>query len=489
MNSSQPVIGLEIHVQLKTESKLFCSCSAASYGAPPNTNICPTCTGQPGALPVLNKKAVEKILTMGLVFDCAVAPYSVFARKNYFYPDLPKNYQISQYELPVLNGGEMRFYSRECKTEAALKRIHLEEDAGKMLHAIGSESLDVSLVDFNRAGIALAETVTQPVLENPQQASDFLTALRYTLRAIDASSCDMEKGEMRVDVNVSLRENDGRLGTKVEIKNLNSFKAVRDALDYEIARQTRAREHGERVIQETRLWDVKQNKTVAMRSKEEASDYRYFPDPDLKALPLDKEWIETLRRRLPPLPLAQLELYQERYGLNLKEAQALIFNEDSGIAALFEQTVALLTGPGLVKNAANWILNDILGALKAAGQDARRCGLTPRRFANFLETIRAKQLSSRLAKDILAELIKNPEATVEDIIVKNSLSLVADDKQLAQLAERVLAENPQAVKEYLQGKEKALQALIGTAMRLSRGQAHPQKMQELLKQALGAKKQ
>lgn len=482
----KPTIGLEIHVQLNTASKLFCSCSTASFGADPNSNICPICLGHPGTLPVLNRQAVERLLQMAVAFGCQVRSPSIFARKNYFYPDLPKNYQISQFEEPLAENGKLEFYSGGEKRSVCIKRIHLEEDAGKLLHAIGATELDYSLVDFNRAGLPLAETVTEPDIATSGQASDFLVALRATLRRLGVSNCDMEKGEMRVDVNVSVAKEGGPLGTRVEIKNLNSFKAVRDALEYEMGRQSKAVAAGENIRQETRLWDVKRGQTQALRSKEDSSDYRYFPDPDLLPLVIEPQWLERLKDAAGMTPDRQLERYQQDFGLGLKEAQALVFHEDHRVSALFEETAALAPSQdgaaGWAKSAANWILNDLLGYLAAQGKDLASAGVTSKKLAAFINITAKQGLSSRLAKDLFAKLLSDP--SLDPQAAASGFKVMGDETQLLAHVKAAIQENPKAVQEYLAGKEKAIGSLIGAVMKKTQGQAHPQKLQELFKKEL-----
>lgn len=486
-----PKIGLEIHVQLKTQSKLFCPCSSSSFGAQPNSNICPICAGHPGVLPVLNKEAVERALTMGLALHCQIAAFSRFARKNYFYPDLPKNYQISQYEEPLAVNGHFAFFTAGQKRDVRVKRIHVEEDAGKLLHAIGSQELDYSLVDLNRAGIPLAETVTEPDLTSAQEASDFLTALRMTLKNLEASNCDLEKGEMRVDVNISLSPDGQKLGTKVEIKNLNSFKAVRDALEHEMIRQKEVLEGGGKVIQETRLWDVKSNTTRSMRVKEEASDYRYFPEPDLTPLEVPDSWIEAARQRLEEAPTAKLERYQKDFGLAPKEAQALVFNDNPGISKLFEQTLNLAEKQNCQiapKTVVNWILNELLAHLKANGLRLSALALSPERFLKFLKVSQEKGLPNNMARELFSNVLSKPDIEPEALTHESDFTLASDD-EISRFTAETLKTNPKAVEEYLSGKEKAIGALVGNIMRQTQGRVNPSKIQDHLRRELEALKQ
>ncbi len=482
-----PKIGLEIHAQLKTASKLFCSCSTNAFGTAANTNICPVCVAEPGVLPVLNKKAVERLIEMGLALGCSISTWNRFARKNYFYPDLPKNYQISQYEEPVATHGKFSFFSSNERKTVRITRIHLEEDAGKLMHALGSQELDFSLVDFNRAGMPLAETVTEPDFTNAQEVSDFLQALRATLRRLDVSNCDLEKGEMRMDVNISLSPDGDTLGTKVEIKNLNSFKSARDALEYEINRQGELLKNGGKVSQETRLWDTKANQTKVLRSKEEASDYRYFPDPDLLPIVIDANWQEKIRLTLGEQPIAKLERYQTELGFGLKEAQAMIYNEDPAIQKLFDETLDLAKGAsGTIeaKTIANWILNDLLAYLKDQEGQLASLEFTPQRFLAFLGTIAAKGLPNKIAREIFLALLADPKLDASAAIEKSGFTLIDSSDQLTKLVQEAIAGNPKAVQEFLQGKEKAVGALMGAIMKATKGQIQPQKVQDLLRQEL-----
>ncbi|MBI4669717.1 MAG: Asp-tRNA(Asn)/Glu-tRNA(Gln) amidotransferase subunit GatB, partial [Elusimicrobia bacterium] len=412
---------------------------------------------------------------------------SIFARKNYFYPDLPKNYQISQYDQPAAANGALGYLSGNELKKAGIHRVHLEEDAGKLLHAIGSETLDHSLVDFNRTGIPLAETVTEPDFSSSAEASDFLNTLRVTLKTIGVSNCDMEKGELRVDVNVSVAPEGQPLGTKVEIKNLNSFKAVRDALEYEIQRQTEDLKQGNRIVQETRLWDVKAGQTIPLRSKEEASDYRYFTEPDLTPLVIDQAWVERLRLKLPKLPMERAEYYTDGLKLSLKEAQTIAFHEDLEVAPLFEETVGLISGNkdgADFKNTANWILNDLLGFLREKNISIGSSGMTPSRLAGFLELVKSKGLTSRLAKDLLGRMLAEPGIEAKTAFEQSGAVLLSGGDELTGFVREAIKENPKAANEYRSGKEKAVQALIGAVMRKTRGQAHPQKLQEIFRQEL-----
>ncbi|MFC1521932.1 Asp-tRNA(Asn)/Glu-tRNA(Gln) amidotransferase subunit GatB [Elusimicrobiota bacterium] len=482
-----PKIGLEIHVQLKTATKLFCSCSSAAFGTEPNLNICPVCMGYPGVLPVLNKKSVEKLVALATSVGCRINQTSIFARKNYFYPDLPKGYQISQFETPVSENGNLEIYSGNIKKSVRIKRVHLEEDAGKLLHAIGSEELDCSLVDFNRAGVPLAEVVTEPDIESAAQANDFLVTLKSLLRALDTSNCDMEKGELRVDVNISVSETQ-ELGTKVEIKNLNSFKAARDAIEHETQRQSREIQSGGKVLHETRLWDVTSGKTQPLRSKEEASDYRYFPEPDLPHLKISDGWLDNITKNIPLTPNKKLESYQNDLKLTLKEAKAILFNEDPSVDKLFSDTLELAKKDDAnipPKKIANWTLNNLLGELNTANKTIDDARITPQRFYGFLSLIEKESLQSKVCKEIFSALLSNPDKEASVILEESGLGMKLSDDKLMEAIKTAIGDNQKAVADYKAGKEKALVAVMGAVMRITRGQISPQRVTELLKKELG----
>lgn len=488
----EPVIGLEVHVQLNTRTKLFCGCPNR-FGDPPNTNICPVCTGQPGVLPVLNRAALEKIVRLGLATGCRIAPRSVFARKNYFYPDLPKNYQISQYELPICSDGKMEIETDGAGKEVKIIRIHLEEDAGKLLHAIGSEALPFTLVDFNRCGSPLAEIVSGPDLSSPEEAHAYLTALRRLVRAIAVSEADMEKGEFRCDANISLRPAGAPgLGVKVEVKNMNSFKAVRDALSFEVSRQSRLLDAGERVVQETRLWNQASGRTEPMRSKEEAHDYRYFPEPDLVPLSLSREWVEGIRRGLPELPAARRKRYMEEYGL--KPYDASVLTSEPALSDYFEKTVAAVRSsathpsfpggsPPLPSLVCSFITTELLGRLEGM-EKIGECKASPERLAELVAMVADGRIGRPAAKQVLDEMLATGEPASR-IVEKKGLTRM-EEGELEKIVEEVLAENPKAAADVRGGKEAALGALLGAVMRKSSGRADPQKTRALLRQRLSA---
>lgn len=478
------VIGLEVHAQLATKTKLFCSCSAQGFGEPPNTNICPVCTGQPGVLPVLNKAAVELGFKAALALDCKIRPLSIFARKNYFYPDLPKNYQISQYEEPFSEEGCLEIEAGGQTRKIGIQRVHMEEDAGKLLHAIGSEELPYSLVDFNRSGVPLIEIVSKPDLRSSEEAHQYLTSLKRILQYVGVSNCDMEKGELRCDANISLRPrgSDG-LGTKVEVKNLNSFRGVKDALDFEAGRQAGALSRGERILQETRLWDAARGETASMRSKEEAHDYRYFPDPDLVPLEADSKWTTRLKSEIPELGGARKERFVSKLGLS--EYDAGVLTGDKILADYFEE--ALRHAPGAdgasAKAVANWVLNNLLGKLTSEGVGISKSRIGPVHLGALVSLIEKGTLSSAMGKQVFEKMWEtggDPKSVVESL----GGGQVSDDQALKEWAKAAIQENPKAVEDFRGGKAQALGALVGQVMKKSKGKANPQKVGEILRELL-----
>ncbi len=495
-----PVIGLEVHVQLKTNTKMFCSCPV-EVGVEPNKNICPVCTGQPGTLPVINKKAVEMAIKAALALNCKINLYSIFARKNYYYPDLPKNYQISQYELPLATDGFIEIELTNGKKETKkvfIKRIHLEEDAGKLLHAIGKEELSYSLVDYNRTGTPLIEIVTQPCIYSPQEAVEYLTNLRNTLRYIDVSDCDMEKGSFRVDANISLAVVDEDfvpldytkipLGTKTELKNMNSFKAIKEALSYEIERQKEILLSGGKIVQETRLWDESTSTTQSMRTKEEAHDYRYFPEPDLLPLEIPQQWIEEIKTKIPELPHQKLKKFQQQFGLS--EYDSKILTSEKLMAEFFDQTVKIYQNKyssqdikPIAKVISNIIITELLGVLNQENKTFEENKITPENLAELVKLYNDGVLSSKLLKEVFAEMWRT-EKSPKTIVEEKNLSQITNTQQLTQIIKEVIEENPKIVADYKSGKTQAISALIGQVMKKTKGKANPQQAQELLKQLL-----
>ncbi|MBI5597007.1 MAG: Asp-tRNA(Asn)/Glu-tRNA(Gln) amidotransferase subunit GatB [Elusimicrobia bacterium] len=477
--SWETVVGLEVHCQLGTRTKLFCPCSTASFGKPANVNICPVCTGQPGVLPVLNRAAVELAFQAGLAFRCRIEPRSVFARKNYFYPDLPKGYQISQYELPFAQGGTLAIAGKEVR----LHRIHMEEDAGKLLHAIGSEELPYSLVDFNRAGVPLIEIVSEADMRSPEEAFDYLTNLKAVLQYAGISRCDMEKGELRCDANVSVRRPGEPFGTKVEVKNLNSFRAVRDAIAYEVVRQSRAREAGEAIRQETRQWDAAAERTEPMRSKEEAHDYRYFPEPDLVPLVAEEAWVARLKAALPELPAARRARFVAELGLS--DYDSGVVTAERALADYFEEALAAAAPEAGAKQVANWVQSDFLARVKAEKTSPDRAPVRPAMLGEIAKLVASGSISGKAGKDVFAacwETGKKPS----DIVAELGLAQVSDEAAVAAWVDEAVKENPQAAADFRGGKPAAAGSLVGAVMRRSRGKANPALVNKLIKEKLAS---
>ncbi|MFN4320101.1 MAG: Asp-tRNA(Asn)/Glu-tRNA(Gln) amidotransferase subunit GatB [Aquificaceae bacterium] len=466
----EPVIGLEIHVQMDTKTKMFCSCPV-EFGAEPNVNVCPVCLGLPGSLPVINKRAVEYAIRAALALNCQINTRSVFARKNYFYPDLPKGYQISQYEEPLAVNGWLEVRGKRIR----IRRLHIEEDAGKNIHE-GSKTF----VDLNRAGTPLMEIVTEPDIDSPQLAREFLEKLRNIMRYAGVSKADMEKGQLRCDINLSIRPKGSKeLGTRVEIKNVNSFKFVQKAIEAEIERQIKLVLAGEKVVQETRTFDPSTGLTHPMRSKEEAEDYRYFPDPDLLPLVVPTGWIEEIRANMPELPEERLERFIKSYSLDEYAARVLTDNKELG--DFFEE--ALRHYPQEPKLVANWLLNDLLGNLSEVGKDIENSPVSPKDLAELVRLIREGVLSSKLAKEVLKEMVltgKEPQKIVQE----KGLIQLSDEGQIRALVEEVLRENPKEVERYRSGEEKLFGFLVGQVMKKAKGKANPQVVNKVLKEML-----
>ena len=470
----ETVIGLEVHVHLKTKSKLFCGCST-EFGSVPNSNICPVCTGQPGALPVLNKKAVEFAVLTGLATNCKIAKHSIFARKNYFYPDLPKNYQISQYELPLCEKGFLEIEINGIPKKIGITRIHLEEDAGKLLHAIGSQELDYSLVDYNRTGIPLLEIVSEPDISSPDEAYQYLTNLKAILRYIGISDCDMEKGSLRCDANISLRSvGEKKLGVKVELKNMNSFKAIRDALNYEIERQTESLNSGEKTLQDTRLWDEKSGATVSMRSKEQAHDYRYFPEPDLAPVEIDEKFLDEIRKNLVELPKDRKKRFIEKFGFS--DYDAGVLTSEKSLADYFESVVNIVNEPKLISN---WITTELLGKLNSENKDITSSSVSSENLAGMLKLISDSTISGKIAKTVFEQMY-NTGKNASEIVKEQGLVQISDEKEIEKFVDEALAENQKAVAEYKSGKQQVIGALVGSVMKKSRSQANPKLVNEIL---------
>ncbi len=475
----EAVIGLEIHAQLLTSSKIFCGCPTR-FGSEPNTQVCPVCLGMPGVLPVLNRKAVEYTLKTGIALNCDISRYSRFARKNYFYPDLPKGYQISQYELPLCYNGYLDIEVNGKTRRIGLIRIHLEEDAGKNIHAIED---DYSFVDLNRAGVPLMEIVTKPDIRTPLEASIFMKELRNILRYLGVCDGNMEEGSLRCDANVSVRPRGSKeFGVKTEIKNINSFRFVEKALQYEIKRQIEVIKSGGRIIQETRLWDSKTETTQSMRSKEEAHDYRYFPEPDLVPVEIPEELIEEIKKKLPELPIAKRRRFMIEY--NLPEYDASFLTEELSVALWFEEAVKEGVPP---KTASNWIMGELFRLLNENNISIDRCLVTPRLFARMVKLIDNGTISQKIAKTVFEEIFtsgKDPEL----IIKEKGLEQIRDTDAIENAVKEVLEKNPKEVERYLNGEEKLIGFFVGQVMKLTRGKASPQLVNEILRKRLRGEK-
>jgi len=478
----EAVIGLEVHAQLLTASKIFCGCSTR-FGEAPNSQTCPVCLGLPGVLPVLNKKAVEFAIRTALAVRGSIAPHSVFARKNYFYPDLPKDYQISQYELPLSTGGFVEVSNNGIARRVRIRRVHLEEDAGKLLHAGTMDRAEYSLVDFNRCGVPLIEMVTEPDLRTPEAAAEFLKEFRTILQYLGVSQGNMEEGNLRCDANVSVRPvGSVDLGVKTEVKNMNSFKNVQRALEYEIGRQIRLLKSGQPIVQETHLWDAEQGITLPMRGKEEAHDYRYFPEPDLVPLEISSAWVEEIAASLPELPADRRQRFAQVYGL--PEYDAAVLTASKALADFFEECTHLHRD---VKLVSNWIMSELLGHLNREGKEITESPVTPAQLAALLKLIQEAVISGKIAKVVFEEMYqtgKSPEA----IIREKGLIQITDREELGRIVDQVLAENPGPVADFRGGKEKALTALVGAVMRVTKGKANPQLINDLLREKLAGGK-
>ncbi len=475
----ETVIGLEVHVQLGTKTKLFCA-SSTDFGNPPNTQTDPVTLGLPGALPVLNREAVVKGVKASLALNCEVRNFSRFARKNYFYPDLPKGYQISQFDQPLAEHGWLDIPANDGPKRIGITRLHLEEDAGKTIHDGFKDSDRYSYVDLNRAGVPLAEIVSEPDIRSPEDAVAYLTELKQIMQYIGVSHCDMEKGQLRCDVNVSVRpRGQEELGTKAEVKNLNSFRFIQRALEYEIARQAAVLEAGGRVTQQTRLYNVQTGETVAMRSKEEAHDYRYFPEPDLLPLIVSDEWREEIRRSMEELPAAKRVRFAEEYDLSAYDARVLTLTQE--MACYFETAAEASGNP---KAAANWVQGDLFGALNAAGKAIEDSPVSAKGLGELVRLISDGTLSGKLAKEVFAKMFESGRSATE-VVEAEGLKQISDEGSLQKVIDGVLAANPKQVETYRGGKTSVLGFFVGQVMKATRGQADPKLVNELLRRALG----
>jgi aspartyl-tRNA(Asn)/glutamyl-tRNA(Gln) amidotransferase subunit B len=481
MSSYEAVIGLEIHAQLLTATKIFCGCST-TFGASPNTHVCPVCLGFPGALPVLNRIAVDYAVRTALALGCEIHEQSVFARKNYFYPDLPKGYQISQYEQPLATGGGLAIpVNGSGKTKfVRLTRIHMEEDAGKSLHEGFPDSHSRTYLDFNRAGVPLIEIVTEPDLRSAEEAATFFEKLRQIVVWLGVNDGNMEEGSLRCDANVSIRrQGETRLGTKAEVKNVNSFRYLQKALEYEIERQIDVVEHGGRVVQETRLFDSAQGRTFSMRSKEEAHDYRYFPEPDLPPLLVDARRREAVAASLPELPEARMQRFVAEYAL--PEYDANLLTQNRRLADYFEETARASQNP---KAASNWIMGELLRTLKERGITIDRVPLTPDALAGLIRLVDRGTISSTVGKDVFAKMYESGRLA-DEIVQSEGLAQIGDEDALASIVREAIAANPDAVAQFRKGRNNAFGFLVGHVMKASKGKANPKVVNELLKRELG----
>lgn len=471
----EAVIGLEVHVELRTKTKTFCACPNV-FGSEPNTNVCPICLGLPGVLPVLNQTVLEYALRTGLALNCEIASFSKFDRKNYFYPDLPKNYQISQYDLPLCCNGYLGIEVNGIERWVGITRVHIEEDAGKLIHLEG-ENGGCSLVDTNRAGVPLLEIVTEPDLRSPEEARIFLEKLKAILEYLDVSDCKMEEGSLRCDANISIRPRGASfLNPKTEVKNMNSFRAVHRALVSEMVRQCKVIEGGGQVERETRAWDEDQGVTVGMRTKEEASDYRYFPDPDLVPIVISPDLIDRIKRELPELPDARKRRFIEEYSLPSYDAGVL--TSSRALADFYEACTRLYRDPKVVSN---WIMGEFLRLLKNRNLGVLETKLTPTHLAEMLFLLDEGAISGKIAKLIFEEMFQTGKKA-QEIVVERGLVQISDERELVPVVEEVLVANPKVVEDYREGKEKALAFLVGQVMKATRGRANPQLVNRLIKE-------
>ncbi len=478
----EAVIGLEVHVQAKTKTKIFCGCST-EFGNAPNSNTCPVCTAQPGVLPVLNKKVVECAIKAGLALDCEIAPHSIFARKNYFYPDLPKSYQISQFELPICGKGHLDITLEDgTKKRIGITRIHMEEDAGKLVHqgADGIAGSHSSYVDLNRAGVPLLEIVSEPDIRSAAEAKAYLERIKTIMQYAGISDANMEEGKLRCDANISIRPvGQKELGTKAEVKNMNSFKSVERAIKAEIKRQIKAVEKGERIVQETRNFIEDTGETTSMRSKEESHDYRYFPEPDLVPLEVSKEWIEELRKTLPEMPEVRKERYIKEYAI--PEYDAELLTSDRVMADFFEVVAKSL---GDAKMASNWLMVDVTAQLKEKKKDIHETKLTAELLVELLKLIKDGTINNATAKELLPEVIETG-ASPKQLVASKGLGQISDEGAIKKLVEDIIAANQGQVAQYKSGKMAVFGFFVGQVMKASKGKAKPETVNKLLKDLLG----
>ena len=471
----ETVIGLEVHVELATKTKIFCGCSTA-FGGAPNTHTCPVCTGMPGSLPVLNKQVVEYAVAVGLATNCQITQYCKFDRKNYFYPDNPQNYQISQLYLPICRNGHVDIETEQGTKSIGIHEIHMEEDAGKLIH---DEWEDCSLVDYNRSGVPLIEIVSEPDMRSAQEVIAYLEKLRMTVQYLGASDCKLNEGSMRADVNLSVREVGAKeFGTRTEMKNLNSFKAIIHAIEGERERQIELLESGKEVVQETRRWDDAKEYSYAMRSKEDAQDYRYFPDPDLVPVYISDEWLEQIRSKQPEFREAKMARYREEF--DIPEYDIGIITDSKHMADLFEETVAICKQP---KKVSNWLMGETLRLLKEKNMDPEDIRFAPGNLAKLIGLVDAKAINSSVAKEVF-EVMFEEDVDPEKYVEEKGLKTVNDEGALRKTIEEIIAANPQSVEDYHNGKDRAIGFLVGQTMKAMKGKADPAMVNQILKELL-----
>jgi len=474
----EAVIGLEVHAQLLTRSKIFCGCSA-TFGAPPNSQTCPICLGMPGVLPVLNRRVVEFAIKTAVALQCEIAGGCRFARKNYFYPDMPKNYQISQYELPLARNGMLEFPVNGLTKSVRIHRLHLEEDVGKLLHAGTFQAADSSLVDFNRSGVPLMEIVSEPDIRNPEDAAEYLRQVRAIVVYLEVCDGNMEEGSLRCDANVSVRRaGTEELGVKAEVKNMNSFKHVQKALAYEIQRQVRVLDQGGRVVQETRLWDANQEQTFPMRSKEYAHDYRYFLEPDLVPVTIPQQWIDEIRETLPELPQERRARFVRQYAIPVYDAAVLTASKP--LAGYYEEVVKAFPEP---KTASNWVMVELLGLLNKDGREITDSPIPPAELAALLTMLNRGDISGKTAKMVFEKMYQTGKSAAL-IVQEEGLTQISDQDELLRIVDEVLAQHPGPVADYRKGKVQSFTFLVGAVMKASRGKANPKSVNELLQTRL-----
>lgn len=472
----ETVIGLEVHVELATRTKIFCGCSTA-FGAAPNTHTCPVCTGMPGSLPVLNRQVVEYAMAIGLATNCRITRVCKFDRKNYFYPDNPQNYQISQLYLPIARDGYVEIEAGDTKKKVRIHEMHMEEDAGKLIH---DEWDDTSLVDYNRSGVPLVEIVSEPDMRSAEEVIAYLEKLRQIIQYLGASDCKLQEGSMRADVNLSVREaGSSQFGTRTEMKNLNSFKAISHAIEGERERQIELLEEGKAVIQETRRWDDNKESSYAMRSKEDAQDYRYFPEPDLVPIVISDEWIDAVKSRQPELRAEKLERYKKEFDIPRYDAE--IITESKSMADLFEAATAICKKP---KKVSNWLMVETMRLMKEHGMEPEDLKFSPENLAKLINLADAGVVNSSVAKEVF-EKVFSEDVDPEQYVEEHGLKTVHDEGALKAVLEQVIADNPQAVSDYRGGKEKALGALVGQTMKAMKGKANPGMVNQMLREMLG----